>query len=590
MPYTFSQVRYRGQPVRPPSASPHTESIKTVGIDTEAYTTGHCFMICTSLGDTYAYEDYPQCMFNRKYRNTTFVAYNLKYDMGAFLQFLPPDILRDLWKTGRVIYQDYTIKCIAYKFLRITRKKKDSITVYDMLNFYRGAGVNGSSSLDSVAENMLGERKQQIETKRFTPGYVRKNWQKISEYCIQDAVLVQKLSDMLIRQFEEWGVKPRALYSVAYITYQYFLYNTYYVTVHRFWYRCRELLRYAMLSYNGGKFEVTRKGPGYYYEYDIVSAYPYEIANLVDISTARVQHLPYYDDTCTYAFVKCIITIPIHVYSPIAIKWGSVNIYPVGTVLKIVTKTEYLYLLSVGCTIHVIDAYHLYTNSNIYPYREKIQELFEYKKLYKKTGQKMLYHTVKILLNSLYGKFVQLIKHPDYLQAGNSWNPIYGSIITANVRVRITDMQQKHNSVVAVHTDSIISYKPLPVEDVSTLGGWSFEGEGEGIILGSGIYQIGEISKARGFRITKPLMELCKIKRSKCRMITTNVISWRECAFHGWDINMINRFVTANKYIQIRFDHKRIWIRDYTSFWDATRRVVDSMPLVVSAMDCSAVD
>jgi hypothetical protein len=260
-------------------------------------------------------------------------------------------------------------------------------------------------------------------------------------------------------------------------------------------------------------------------------------------------------------------------------------VYPVGEYIKVITKNEYNYLLSVGCDIKVIDVYHLYTRSRIYPYRDEILRLFEYKKKYKKTGDRLLYHTVKILLNSLYGKFVQLVKDGDHYRATSCWNPIYGSIITANTRIRVSEMQQKYDSIVAVHTDSVISTKKLPIKLGKALGDWDFETSGKGVILGSGVYQVGDTTKYRGIHTTQPLLELVDIARSKRKMVSMKSISWREVAFHGWDRSKINMFVKQTKYMSVRADRKRLWINDYRTFRESLTRKVYSLPFVLGLLD-----
>lgn len=581
----INNIWYTGRPIDRSAFKKQPKSISVIGIDTEAYTDGVCFMIATSDGCVFEYDDFPQCMFTRRHKNKTFVAYNLGYDMGHFIKWLPHEKIKELWAKDSCEYNGYKVKAIRKKFLRITRNKKDSITFYDMLNFYKGAGIDGSSSLEKVAENILGEHKLDIETKKFSRRYVKKHWDELAAYCVQDAVLVKRLADRIIKQFEEWGVYPRALYSTAYVTYQYFSRNTKYVTVKRFWDNNRMLLDYAMQAYNGGKFEVTRKGRDYYYEYDIVSAYPYEIANLIDISTARVVQRTDHDNSAVYAFIKCLIDIPTHIYSPIATKYGPVNIYPVGRFVKTITKNEYEYLVKLGCNIQIIDGYYLYTGSLTKPYNRKIMELFEYKKQYKKSGDKLLYHTIKILLNSLYGKFVQIVKMPEYWKTSTCWNPIYGAVITANTRLRVSEMQQKYPSVVAVHTDSIISHKKLDIPLGKELGDWDYETEGDGMILGSGIYQVGDITKCRGFHLTTPLLELCKCRRGRKRLYGHKSLSWREAAFRGVDTAMINRFIKDNKWLNVSFDKKRTWVNDYRTFSQALKRRVYSIPHLVDLLD-----
>jgi hypothetical protein len=335
-----------------------------------------------------------------------------------------------------------------------------------------------------------------------------------------------------------------------------------------------------MYSYNGGKFEVTRKGKGYFYEYDIVSAYPYEIANLKDITHARVIHQKAIPKDADYGFMLCAMNISYNTYSPIAVKWGSVNIYPVGCYAKVITLNEYKYLIKYKCKISIIDAFYLCCDTNKYPYREEVLKLFAFKKKYKEEGDYLKTHTVKILLNSLYGKFVQLIRKGKSIDASTCWNPVYGSIITANTRIKVSEMQQQYNSIVAVHTDSVISTKKLYISLGKDLGDWAFEREGKGVILGSGIYQIGKVSKVRGFVTKYALCDLINKKVSKLKIISKRSISWREVAFHNWDTERINRFEDIDREIDINFDKKRIWIKDYKTFAECLIRNVDSTPHV----------
>jgi len=139
-------------------------------------------------------------------------------------------------------------------------------------------------------------------------------------------------------------------------------------------------------------------------------------------------------------------------------------------------------------------------------------------------------------------------------------------------------MQNKYQSVVAVHTDSIISTEPLDIELGSELGDWGYETEGDGVILGSGIYQIGAVNKYRGFRSTTDLLTMIDHPRSTMRLFNKRAISWRECVFHNWDTARINRFEEQNKKLHVQFDKKRIWINDYKTFRDVLTRRVNSVP------------
>lgn len=549
------------------------KSINVLGIDTEADKDGRCFMIATSLGDVFKMSDFPGCMFSREYRGKIFVAYNLKYDEGAFLQFLPRKNLAKLREKGKTIFGDYKIAIIPRKYLRIT-KGKNSITIYDLYNFY-------NMSLNAASKKYLNDEKLDIATKSFSKSYIEDNWNMIAKYCVKDAVLVEKLGNKIIKQFETWGVYPRALYSTAYVTYQYFRRHTNYVDVSMFWEKYPTLLWYAYNSYNGGKFEVTRKGLDYYYEYDIVSAYPYEIANLIDLRHADVIHSKRFVKEATYGFLWCNITIEKPLYSPVVMKQGMVNTYPIGNFIRCITLNEYIYLCSLGCKLEILDAVWMVMRKIEYPYREEIYKLMKFKNEYKMSGDKLNYHIIKIFLNSLYGKFCQLIKGGEKLKASSCWNPVFASIITANTRIRISEMQNKYPCVVAVHTDSVISTKPLDFPKKGKLGDFVFETEGEGVVLGSGIYQIGNTTKLRGFYSKHSLVDLIETSVKNIWIEAIRPFTWREVLHRNLDLEEINRFQTYWKKISVAFDRKRIWLNDYKYFSEVKSRKVYSIPYVI---------
>jgi hypothetical protein len=551
-------------------------SIKTIGFDTEADRSGKCFMACTSLGDVWGAEQMPECFFVRKYQGAHFVSYNLKYDESAILQKLPLGILQELRENGKVEYEGFQYNYINYKFLSI-RHNHTTVTFYDLYNFYGG-------SLNYNAEKYLDKKKIDIDPKLFTKTYIKKHWNEIALYCVEDAKLVQLLCERLIDTFEHYGVYPKKLYSTAYVSYQFFRENTNYVTVYDLWEKHKDVLDYATQSYNGGKFEVTTKGSGYFYEYDIVSAYPYEIANLVNITEGRIIWSNRYQKSAHYGFILCNMDIPGNVFSPIAYKIGELCTYPIGQFTKVITKSEYEYLKGLGCKLSIINACWIFCKNETKPYESLIKMLVKEKQKYKKDKASLEYHTVKIFLNSLYGKMVQLIPAKGYWKASSCWNPIYGSIITANTRIKVSAMQQKYDDVIAVHTDSIITLNPHNIPKTDVLGEFSFDSEGDGILLGCGVYQIGNTSKIRGFQTKIPMWYLFNTDKQTIKVDQVHVTSWREAAWRGYNTDRINKFETVPKDLKLDFDAKRIWLDEYKSFRDVQSRFIHSEPIDIDLL------
>lgn len=527
-------------------------------------------MIATSLGDVFRLEEWPECMFTRQYRDRSYVAYNLKYDMGELVQHLPLKCLTELRSKGRTTYEGYRYHIIANKMYSIA-KGNHYVTIYDIMQYYGG-------SLDYNAKLYLGDEKLEQATKKYSREYVAKNWESIAHYCVHDAELCAALAQRLIKQLNDWGMHVRKLYSTAWVSYAWFSSRCGHPSVKAFWLYDRRVLDFAMKSYAGGKFEVTRKGAGHLYEYDICSAYPSSIANLIDLYHVGIEWSNKYNINAYYGFLDCTMKIPPSLPSPVAIKEHERNIYPCGEFRKVITLQEYNYLVTNGADITINKACWIIPDKVSYPYRDEINRLVELKAQYKH-GDKLAYHTIKIILNSLYGKFVQLVEMSSgKWRAGSSWNPIYGSVITAETRVRITDLQRRHPEVWAVHTDSIISDAPLPYEVSKRLGDLSYECDGEGIIIACGVYEIGGKTAIRGVPSKVTLRDLAERGGKTADCSSMQPLSWRQTLQRRFGVDEINKWTMQLKHLRPDMDSKRIWIDDWTDWTHVLERNVLSIP------------
>jgi hypothetical protein len=182
-------------------------------------------------------------------------------------------------------------------------------------------------------------------------------------------------------------------------------------------------------------------------------------------------------------------------------------------------------------------------------------------------------------MNSFYGKFIQLIEKEHYYEAGSTWNPIYGSVITANVRVCMSRMQAAFPGIRAVHTDSVLSMDNIDHIASNALGSFDRKAEGQGIILGSGIYQIGSKTKFRGMNGQIALMEILKGTGKTLNLSYKHAYTWREVAHRGWSNDNINLFSSLHKCIRVDFDQKRLWLQDWENWEEVLKRPVESLPL-----------
>jgi len=544
---------------------------KIIGFDSEAYKDGNTFMFCTSEGDIILPNQLLSIIFTPQYSGANFVVWNIKYESGAILKLLPLRVIKKLQKLHKIRFtfrkQKYEIKYIPHKFLSIKQIKFNgkSVRFWDMSPFY------GRTKLNTAAQEYLKESKDDIDPNLFTYDFVQSNFEKIARYCIQDAVLTQKLATLWIDKFQETGVDVTSLYSEASISFAYYSQSTSIVTPAEFWDTNRTLIRYAFEAYEGGKFEITARGyvPNAY-EYDISSAYPYEIANLVDIRNSEISYSKTYQKDAVYGFIRVLISYnDPSIHLPCGI-FRKLRIYPMGKYYLTITKQEYEYILYElpSVSLKIIDAAWIFVNRRSYPYRETTYDLYDLKTKWKK-NDKLRSNNYKLVMNGFYGKMAQCLEDQSgTYKAGAGWNPIYASVITANTRIAITRMQNMlDHDCIAVHTDSVITKVPIPQHYVKPgLGNFEFVEQGEALIIACGIYEINGECAVKGF-INKKKKDKHAIRRmleenpnkDKIQLTVLHVESWLQAMAQNHDIDSINLFSEAPKIMKLNCDTKRSW-------------------------------
>jgi DNA polymerase type B, organellar and viral len=591
---------------------------RIIGFDSEAYTTGEPFLFCFSDGFNCKPGFLVPVLF-RRYNQCHLGVWNLKYDSGAVLYHLPEgkvelteDVVlvdgvkgyyddkgefypldedafdiepgrKELWLKNYTTVDGVRYEYIPHKHLKISSGKDTWVKFWDICQFY-------ASSLDSAAKKYLGEAKMEIATKQFTPAYVKKHCGDIIKYCVRDADLTARLGNHLLDKCASFGIRATALYSTASLAFRYFSDKQVYIHIKRYWKNYQECLKYAMDSYSGGKFEATARGAFQGYEYDIISAYPFEMANLVNLQFADVRKSRKYEKDAMYGFIRCQLEVYEDTAVPCGLLIDNTRVYPVGRYYITLTKKEYDYLVSVGVGVKIISAWWLFIDRISYPYRDTVNELYALKRKFKKDT--MEYSLVKICLNGYYGKMVQAIEDwKGQYQAGVAFNPFYASVITANTRIRVTEIQNTmRDDCIAVHTDSVMTLKPIPAKYLGdNLGDFELVEQGRGVLIACGCYQLGKAGAFKGFEpAKKPDGEyetwydiLTKYKRKhKIPYETLRVESWVEATAKG-HTGTINLFQNMPKDIDVNADVKRIWSKNNMTAGDYLKHLYRSEPRVV---------
>ena len=562
-----------------------------IGMDTETYR-GYCRLICDSEGNYKRcknIDDVLNFISSEQYRNKHIFFYNIHFDAEAILKYLTKEKLFELYSTGKTNYKRYVITYIPKKLFRIS-KDKHTVRCYDLEQFY-------DVSLEKAAFKYLNEHKLSCPFDRDAINTDITIWQNYQDtlikYCMQDAMLTKKLGVILQETIKKhMKFNPKDYIGKASLSKRYFRLYCDIPDVRKI---RKEILKIAFYAYKGGRFELVRKGYFPYAElFDIKSAYPYEIAHLIDITRGKWKYVKSYNPEAYYGFYVVDVKLKYRHIEPLAyVVKDHLLIYPGGEWRSIITKSE-LELLEKNKEYKVIKGYEFYPDEIIYPFQKEIQKLYEIKNNTPKDSY--LYSLVKIIMNALYGCFYEKTKRIDGIYVGKLFNPVYASVITANTRCKIYQFaSQYEDDVIAFATDSILMKEKHHIPEGKKLGEWEKQAHGECVAFQSGIYQIENETKSRGIQrkaqIFSPdgkfdnIFEYIKAypNRTQYEVIIKRPVHIRESLIHHeiHSIEDVNTWQEFRKIIDINCDIKRVWDSEFKCGGELFEKNINSHPIFI---------
>lgn len=416
-----------------------------------------------------------------------------------------------------------------------TLKDKDGIkkkvTIYNLKNLFPDSDLETTAKdykLDYYSK--MGEEYHIINFDRYYRDEAYRH--KVIMSNMLDNKVIIDIAFKLLENFKTIaGVYPKTIFTAGSLARSYLLTLK---TIH-FNFRSlfskldesdyKRLLNYAMEAYHGGKIESYIIGSLLSAKIiDITAAYPYaqsilpkptnKIIQSKDASLIKNYFYTFINATISVGDAKLIH--PISIPSII----NHANISPYGVFDAIITKPEYDYLLKRGVIVDVHD-FIAVIHEDSYPYADMIKNLFNARMETKKTNPALsgLYKTI---LSSLYGITYELNdlyddKTLDWkgYRAGDFFNPVIASYITAITRTYLSDVSQNildnGGEVYLNMTDSIIYNGTVTLDvfsKVKTLGKFEpSEKIKDVMILGAGRYEYKKdfddkyVIKSRGFSV-----------------------------------------------------------------------------------------
>lgn len=548
------------------------------GFDTETVA-GRASLVTDSGGSHLKFpestEDCLEFLCTRDNEPTVNGFWNIDYDLRAILKFCTKKQLENFYFFKGGEFGQYKIKWIPHKAFKV-RSGKHYWNFYDFAQYY------GYIRLEDAAPKFLKKEKMELDTKVWTEKEFEQKFETILPYALNDSVLCKGLGEYSQKAFATAGVSFNKPISNAYLSENYFRKNCY---IPRLQDVPIKAVEYAFYCYRGGRFEALKRGHfDELHQHDIKSAYPFQTAGLLDCTKGIWKNATDFEHGRAYGFYHVRIKDN---SEHIALtndyrefERNNVSHYSRGEQTTFLTQAELEYFDSEGLgKFTVLGGVYFRPYAELHPF-QIINKLY----LERKKGE-MQNYSFKVIMNSLYGKFFQLTQKENEWVTGNLFNPIYASVITSNTRLELLKKSRGHeDSVVMYLTDSILSEKKLCGES-ETLGDWNYEGKGEGVVLGTGVYSIlGKQPKHRfrGFVKGKNLFEVLEenSRKKKVKVIQHRPQGIAESIFHTKkDFRDMNVFMDVPRVLNPNFDHKRKWSRPFSSLGDCLRSRADSVPL-----------
>lgn len=404
-----------------------------------------------------------------------YVWFAFDYDVNMMLKDVPlkgENSIEELKQTNTIYWRGYRITYIRRKIFRIARGNRRH-TSYDIWGFFQGSFEKALGDWGLQPGSII------TEGKSSRASFNRWAMHRIREYNEEElrllSILAEKLRDAvrpLELPIQSWH-GPAAL-AGAWLQKNHvkgWLNET-----------PQSLSDAASRAYFGGRIDVRGYGiVDPVYHYDIVSAYPSAIRNLPNlkkINWIAARELPPRGKIFVARIKWNIPTTNWGVF-PWRSKHGSI-FWPLEGEGWYWNSEVYSALDKFGKEHFEIQEVWLAEGKYEFPFRGLIEEAFQYRAELKAQNHPS-HVAVKLVLNSLYGKFAQTVGSARYHSS------IWAGMITAEARAQLATAIT--DDVVCVMTDSIWSTKPLNLTLGEGLGEWESQDESVLYLAEAGLYE-----------------------------------------------------------------------------------------------------
>jgi len=377
---------YRIPVLKPVNKKPRTFPIAAFDVegDAERFVLG---AVVLPTGEKHVFRNPKQLVtFIQCHPECLWFAHNAIYDVGVLLPHMGQ------WDV--TLYKGRFVEARYRNGKQVTRIR-DSLWFWPM-SLHKVGQVIGLQKLDIG----LSEDKEKVD---WDAKIAEVGWEQLAEYCLRDAEIVQKAMTLFQQSLNELGGELHpTLASTAFDLFRRaFLSDTYQVP---------DLIqnKFARQAYFGGRTENLVVGIVQNVKfYDVNSMYPFVMKTYAfpDPNTligpmegGTVDNILRYEGVS-----ECVVEVPPSRLPPLPIRANGKTVFPYGRLEGTWTHLELRFAMELGARVVNIRRQMIATKT-CNPFRGYVDTLYSLRMQHKQNKDPRE-HVVKLMLNSLYGKF-----------------------------------------------------------------------------------------------------------------------------------------------------------------------------------------
>ena len=243
------------------------------------------------------------------------------------------------------------------------------------------------------------------------------------------------------------------------------------------------------------------------WDYDINSAYPSEVAQLLDLKRGKWIESKEFIPEAAYGY--CLGVVTIHApFSPIFYHkegkgFESTNYAVVGSWERCLTKKqiEFIEKWKLG-GFEIKNGWWWNADERVKPLENTVKQLQTQKEL--STGLER--EVIKRTMAGIFGKFLQKIGGG----LGEMFNPVYGAEVEVNTQLKVAEFALQNNVVpLQIAVDGMLLDKPAPTKVNPEMGDWKQAATAPCIIAGTGAVAVKGREQTGEFSLSYDWLKRC---------------------------------------------------------------------------------